>query len=120
MHTSNPGVAFGIFADSENSWRSPLLITFSVAVIGLLIWLLVSGRAGAWLGECGLALILGGAVGNVLDRVVRRSVTDFIDFHIGAHHWYTFNLADAAIVCGAALVILELFRDRAHPTQSRA
>jgi len=120
MHTSNPGVAFGIFADSENSWRSPLLITFSVAVIGLLIWLLVSGRAGAWLGECGLALILGGAVGNVLDRVVRRSVTDFIDFHIGAHHWYTFNLADAAIVCGAAFVILELFRDSAHPTQSRA
>ncbi len=120
MHTSNPGVAFGIFADSENPWRSPLLIVFSIAVIALLIWLLATGRAGAWLGECGLALILGGAVGNVLDRVVRRSVTDFIDFHIGAHHWYTFNLADAAIVCGAALVMLELFRDRAHPTQSRA
>ncbi len=120
MHTSNPGVAFGIFADSENPWRSPLLIAFSIAVIGLLIWLLATGRAGARVGECGLALILGGAVGNVLDRVLHRSVTDFIDFHIGAHHWYTFNVADAAIVIGAALVMLELFRDRAHPTQSRA
>lgn len=120
MHTSNPGVAFGIFADSENPWRAPLLIAFSVAVIALLIWLLATGRAGAKLGEYGLALILGGACGNVLDRVVHRSVTDFIDFHIGEHHWYTFNVADSAIVIGAALVMLELFRDRPHPTQNRA
>jgi signal peptidase II len=83
----------------------------------LLVWLLVTGRAGARLGECGIALILGGAVGNVFDRLVRRSVTDFIDFHVGSYHWYTFNLADSAIVIGAFLVILELFRDRAHPTQ---
>jgi signal peptidase II len=118
MHTSNPGVAFGIFADSANHWRAPLLIGFSIAVIGLLAWLLATGRAGARLGECGIALILGGAVGNVFDRLVRRSVTDFIDFHIGSYyHWYTFNLADTAIVIGAYLVILELFRDRAHPNQ---
>ena len=120
MHTSNPGVAFGIFADSANPWRAPLLIGFSLCVIGLLVWLLVTGRAGAWLGECGIALILGGAVGNVFDRLVRRSVTDFIDFHVGSYHWYTFNLADSAIVIGAFLVILELFRDRAHPTQGSA
>ncbi|MGD0304311.1 MAG: signal peptidase II [Candidatus Acidiferrales bacterium] len=117
MHTSNPGVAFGILADSANPWRAPLLIVFSLFVIALLVWLLVTGRAGARLGECGIALILGGAVGNVFDRLVRRSVTDFIDFHVGSHHWYTFNLADSAIVIGAFLVILELFRDRAHPTQ---
>jgi signal peptidase II len=120
MHTSNPGVAFGIFADSANPWRAPLLIGFSLLVIALLVWLLVTGRAGAWLGECGIALILGGAVGNVFDRLVRRSVTDFIDFHIGSYHWYTFNVADSAIVLGAFLVILELFRDRAHPTQESA
>jgi signal peptidase II len=117
MHTNNPGVAFGMFADSANPWRAPLLIAFSFAVIALLVWLLATGRAGAWLGECGIALILGGAVGNVFDRLVRRSVTDFIDFHIGTYHWYTFNLADSAIVIGALLVILELFRDRAHPTK---
>ncbi len=120
VHTTNSGVAFGLFADSENPWRGPLLIVFSVAVIGMLIWLLATGRAGGRAGECGIALILGGAVGNVLDRFLHHSVTDFIDFHIGAHHWYTFNVADSAIVIGAALVVLELFRDARHPTQERA
>jgi signal peptidase II len=120
VHTTNPGVAFGLFADSENPWRGPLLIVFSVAVIGMLVWLLATGRAGGRAGECGIALILGGAVGNVLDRFLHHSVTDFIDFHVGAHHWYTFNVADSAIVIGAALVVLELFRDARHPSQERA
>jgi signal peptidase II len=120
LHTSNPGVAFGLFADSSNRLLAPVLIAFSVAVIALLAWLLVSGRAGGRLAQCGLALILGGASGNVLDRVLRRSVTDFIDFYIGSHHWYTFNIADSAIVVGAGLVILELFRDWRHPNQERA
>jgi signal peptidase II len=120
MHTSNTGVAFGIFADSANPWRAPLLIGSSVLVIGLLVWLLATGRAGARLGEWGVALILGGAVGNVFDRLVRRSVTDFIDFHIGSYHWYTFNIADSAIVIGAFLVILELFRDHTRENGERA
>lgn len=121
MHTSNTGVAFGIFADSANPWRAPLLIGSSVAVIGLLVWLLATGRAGARLGEWGVALILGGAVGNVFDRLVRRSVTDFIDFHLGNYyHWYTFNVADSAIVIGAFLVILELFRDHARGGEESA
>ncbi|MGA8870053.1 MAG: signal peptidase II, partial [Candidatus Acidiferrales bacterium] len=116
IHTSNPGVAFGLFADSDMPWRAPLLIVFSAAVIGLIVWLLVTGRAGGWPGRSGMTLILGGAVGNVLDRVLHHSVTDFIDFYIGTHHWYTFNLADSAIVVGAGLVILELLRDWRHPT----
>ena len=120
VHTSNPGVAFGLLADSSNPWRAPMLIAFSVAVIAFLAWLLVSGRAGGRLAQCGLALILGGAAGNVLDRVLHRSVTDFIDFYIGSRHWYTFNIADSAIVVGAGLVILELFRDWRHPTHERA
>ncbi len=120
VHTSNPGVAFGLLADSQMPWRAPLLILFSVAVIGLIAWLLVTDRAGGWLGQWGMALILGGAAGNVLDRIVRHSVTDFIDFYVGSHHWYTFNVADSAIVVGAALVLLELLRDWRHPSQERA
>jgi signal peptidase II len=120
IHTSNPGVAFGLFADSDMPWRAPLLIVFSAAVIGLIVWLLVTGRAGGWPGRSGMTLILGGAVGNVLDRLLHHSVTDFIDFYIGTHHWYTFNLADSAIVVGAGLVILELLRDWRHPTHERA
>ena len=119
IHTNNPGVAFGLFADSSTPWLAPMLIAFSVAVIAMLVWLLVTGRAGGKLAQCGLALILGGATGNVLDRVTRHSVTDFIDFYIGSHHWYTFNIADSAIVIGAGLVILELFRDWRHPNQGR-
>ena len=101
VHTTNPGVAFGLLADSPVRWLAPVLIIFSVSVIVLLSWLLVTGRGGGFLGQWGLALILGGAAGNVLDRVMRRSVTDFIDFYVGSHHWYTFNLADSAIVVGA-------------------
>jgi signal peptidase II len=120
VHTRNPGVAFGLFADSGKPWMAPILILFSVTVIALLLWMLASGRAGGRLAQCGLALILGGAVGNALDRALRHSVTDFIDFYIGSHHWYTFNIADSAIVVGAGLVILELFRDWRHPTHERA
>lgn len=120
VHSTNPGVAFGLLADSNSAWRAPLLIIFSVSVIGLIVWLLATHRAGSLLGQCGMTLILGGAAGNVLDRILRRSVTDFIDFHIADYHWYTFNLADSAIVIGAALVILELLRDWRHPSGDRA
>jgi signal peptidase II len=120
VHTNNPGVAFGLLADSASPMLPPMLVLFSAGVIGLLVWLLVTNRAGGALGQTGLALILGGAVGNVLDRVVRRSVTDFIDFHLGSHHWYTFNVADSAIVAGAALVVLELLRDWRQAAQERA
>ncbi len=119
VHTTNPGVAFGLFADSASPMLAPLLIGFSIAVICLLLWLLATGRAGGWLGEWGLALILGGAAGNVLDRATRHSVIDFIDFHLGPYHWYTFNLADSAIVIGATLVVIELLRDW-HPSSEHA
>ncbi len=120
VHTNNPGVAFGIFANSEMPWRAPLLIAFSAGVMSLIVWLLATGRAGGWFGQYGMTLILGGAAGNLLDRITRRSVTDFIDFHVGSHHWYTFNVADSAIVIGASLVVLELLRDWRHPTQESA
>jgi signal peptidase II len=120
VHTNNPGVAFGLLADSESPWMTSLLIAFSTAVMVFLVWLLVTGRAGARLGQAGMALILGGAGGNAMDRLLRRSVTDFIDFHLRSHHWYTFNVADSAIVIGAGMVLLELFRDWSHPTEEKA
>jgi signal peptidase II len=120
VHTNNPGVAFGILSGTQTPWRAPVLIVFSLGVMCLIAWLVATDRAGSWLGQYGLVLILGGAAGNFLDRILRRSVTDFIDFHIGDHHWYTFNVADSAIVVGAGLVILELLRDWRHPTHERA
>lgn len=120
VHTNNPGVAFGLFADSHVPWRAPLLILFAAVVIGLIIWMLATGRAGGAMGRYGMALILGGAIGNVVDRVSHRSVTDFIDFHLGAYHWYTFNVADSAIVIGAVLVVLELLWDGRRVGRERA
>ena len=121
VHTSNPGVAFGFLADSQAPWRGPLLIVFSLAVMVMILWILATHRAGGAFGQCGMALVLGGAAGNVLDRFMLASVTDFIDFHIGAYHWYTFNVADSAIVIGAGLIVVEVLRDgRQHARQERA
>jgi signal peptidase II len=117
VHTRNPGVAFGFLADAESPWVSTLVLAFSAGVMVFLIWLLVTDRAGGALGQAGMALILGGAAGNMLDRLLHRSVTDFIDFHLGDHHWYTFNVADSAIVIGAGLVLLELLLDWRHASR---
>lgn len=114
IHTHNPGVAFSLFADSHSPAVRFMLLAFSIAVIIFLFWLLAAERAGGRMGQIGMAMILGGALGNVLDRLTERGVTDFIDLHIQSHHWPTFNVADSAIVIGAALVLLELFRDWGH------
>ena len=114
IHTHNPGVAFSLFADSHSPAVRFMLLAFSIAVIIFLFWLLAAERAGGRMGQVGMAMILGGALGNVFDRLTERGVTDFIDLHIQSHHWPTFNVADSAIVIGAALVLLELFRDWGH------
>lgn len=119
VHTHNPGVAFSLFANAQSAMLRPALVIFSVAVILFLVWLLAEERAGGRIGQTGMALILGGAVGNVLDRFTQRGVVDFIDLHISTYHWPTFNLADSAIVVGAALVLLELSRDWARPQKEQ-
>jgi signal peptidase II len=110
VHRHNPGIAFGLFADAQSRWATPLLVVFAGAAIALLVWLLARGHAGGALGQAGLALILGGALGNLLDRLQHGSVIDFIDLYVGANHWPAFNVADSAITVGAGLVILELLR----------
>jgi signal peptidase II len=111
VHRHNPGVAFGILADSESPLLRAVLLLFSVAAISVLAWLLATDRVGGAPGRAGLALILGGAAGNAIDRVVHGSVIDFVDFHLAGRHWPAFNVADSAIVIGAGLVILELLRE---------
>jgi signal peptidase II len=112
VHTDNRGVAFGILADAHSAWVSALLILFSLGVMGLLAWLLVSDRLPSPAAQIGAALILGGAAGNVFDRVVRHSVIDFLDFYIRGYHWPAFNLADSAIVIGGGLIVLSLLGEQ--------
>ena len=112
VHSENRGVAFGIFNDSTSEWRTTLLIVLSLAAVvfvSSMLWRPEKlDRWSFW----GLALILGGAAGNVFDRIMWGRVTDFLDFYLGTYHWHTFNIADSAIVVGSGLLLLDLFRPK--------
>jgi len=118
VHNQNPGIAFGVFSNSTSPWLAPLLLIISALVIVVLGWLLVSGRAGGRLAQAGLALILGGAAGNALDRLIHGGVTDFVEIRLGTFSWPAFNVADSAISIGAALVVAELVFGGQHRSDS--
>ena len=118
VHSQNPGIAFGVFADSPSTGMRILLIVGSAIVIGALAWLFVAGHSGGRLTAAGLALLLGGATGNVTDRIVNGYVTDFFEVWLGSYHWPAFNVADSAITIGAALIIIDvLFFHKHHATE---
>jgi signal peptidase II len=107
-HVENAGAAFSLFADWSPRVRVPLLVGFSsIAMIVVCYLLWSSARRFTWTGLA-LALILGGAIGNLYDRLLYGRVTDFLHFYIGNHMWPDFNLADSAIVCGACLLSIDL------------
>jgi signal peptidase II len=109
VHSRNSGMAFGLFG-GDAQWLPAVLLVVSGSVVLLLAWLLFAGRAGSPLAGAGLALLAGGAAGNLLDRLLHGAVTDFIELHAGSFYWPAFNLADSAITIGAALLLIELFR----------
>jgi signal peptidase II len=107
VHSSNPGIAFGVLADSPSIWTRIILIAGSLAVIAVLAWLLVSLRGGG-MTIAGIAFLLGGAAGNLTDRIAHGAVTDFFEVLLGSYTWPAFNVADSAITIGAVLIILDL------------
>ena len=109
-HVKNRGAAFGIFAESP--WpKIWLLILLSAIALGVVLTLLWRHQATARRTGVGLALILGGAIGNVIDRLLYGHVVDFLDFHLKAFgHFPAFNVADSAICIGAGLFILDELR----------
>ncbi|MFL6313173.1 MAG: signal peptidase II [Terriglobales bacterium] len=118
-HLENTGAAFSLFADSPSPFRTTLLIGFSVAALAVVSVLLWKDRSVFHSGTLALSLILGGALGNLWDRVSDGKVTDFLDFYIGAHHWPPFNVADSAIVIGALLLFLRMLC-KDHRSQAAA
>ncbi len=121
VHNENPGVAFGLFADSSGPLRTFVLIGLSAAVLVLIATVLIrgpkSGTPHNWFLRIGLALVLGGAVGNLFDRIVHGTVTDFVQVYAGQHYFPDFNVADSCITVGAALLIIDMWRGRAkHAT----
>jgi signal peptidase II len=110
-YVRNTGAAFGFFASVDSSMKAVLLN--SVAVVVFLIvsaYALRSSHKSVRL-QVGLALILGGAVGNLLDRVRFGYVVDFLDFAVSGHHWPAFNVADSAICIGVGLLFLDMLRN---------
>jgi signal peptidase II len=114
VHNQNPGIAFGVFSSSSSPWLAPVLLITAALVMALLVWMIVTNRAGGALAECGLSLILGGAAGNALDRVIHGGVTDFLEVHLGSYVWPAFNAADSAITIGAILLFYDLFFATGH------
>ena len=116
VHTQNTGMAFGLFADSTSPWRTVLLIGAAAAILVMVtvtLWKLPERLPiGQKYTRLALALILGGAIGNLFDRIARGSVTDFLEFYIGSYRWPAFNVADSAVTIGAALLALDLLRSR--------
>jgi|HubBroStandDraft_6_1064221.scaffolds.fasta_scaffold24487_7 signal peptidase II len=119
-HTENTGAAFSLFADSNAPWKTGLLIAFSgiaLVVVSVLLW---KNERTHTLTGIGLALIMGGALGNLWDRLARGRVIDFLLFYFKRYQWPVFNLADSAIVIGAGLLVLEiLFHKSSEPEEMR-
>ena len=98
----NPGVAFGFLSLGTPAARWALTAATTLIVIGLVVWM---RREASGMARLALAIIAGGAIGNIVDRLRQGAVTDFIDLHWAHHHWPTFNGADAAIVVGILLLL---------------
>lgn len=107
-HTENTGAAFSLFADSPSHWKTTLLIAFSLLAMVIVTVLLWGQRRALTMTSVALSLILGGAVGNLWDRLASGRVVDFLLFYIKQYQWPVFNLADSAIVIGAGLLVLEI------------
>jgi signal peptidase II len=119
VHSVNTGMAFGLLGESSARWVSIFLMGIAAAVVILLVWWLLTGRAGGPLTQAGLALIAGGAAGNLLDRVIHGGVTDFVELRAGSFVWPAFNVADSAVTVGAFLIIAELLRSEPHSAHQR-
>jgi len=119
-HVQNSGAAFGLFAESSSEWKVAMLVLFSVlalVVVSALLW--KNSHAVSSTGV-GLALILGGALGNLWDRLLTGRVVDFLDFYLGSYHWPAFNVADSAIVVGALLLVGEILFAKPAPQPDTA
>jgi len=117
VHVRNPGAAFGFLASAPPLFRYIFFIAVTLAAILLILRYLRVSRIEETSLVSALALILAGAVGNLIDRVRFGEVVDFLDVYIGVHHWPAFNVADSAITVGAACLIMVLLRRRKERTE---
>lgn len=111
-YVRNTGVAFGLFAANDELSGTLILTALGLLALGFVAYYYWRLESNERLLLLALALVIGGAVGNLLDRIMNGGVTDFIDFYYGTYHWHTFNVADSAITIGIFLMILGSFRQQ--------
>ena len=102
----NPGISYSLLSATSPAARWALVAFTIIATLLIAVWL---WRTAAWRVAFAIGLILGGALGNAIDRISYGWVADFYYFHVGTFHWYVFNIADVAIVIGVALLLLDSF-----------
>ena len=116
----NPGAAFGLFSSWDPSLRIPLLLVSSILALGFIGYLYVGPLGAKRLPAIGLPLIAAGAIANMYERVTAGAVVDYLDFYIKNYHWPAFNVADASITVGVALILLDSFFEGASVKATHA
>lgn len=119
-YVENPGAAFGFLADQEAWLRLPLFITITIVATGFICWMFHQTTPEQRLMRFTLGIILGGAIGNFIDRIRLGYVIDFIDWHWYQNNWPTFNIADSAISVGVVLLVIEMIKvERQNADQAK-
>lgn len=121
LNVRNTGIAFGLLPSHGSLWGTAILIVLGLVALGVVTYYFLRAPTEQVLLLLALALVMGGAVGNLIDRVMLGAVTDFLDVYVGEHHWPTFNVADSAISIGIALLAIEtLLPFRGSPEEKEA
>ncbi|MFW5819300.1 MAG: signal peptidase II [Desulfovermiculus sp.] len=118
VHVQNRGAAFGFLSQNQGLWQPFFFIVITIAAIAVIFSLMYSGHRRDKIFQFSLGAILGGAVGNLIDRVMFGQVTDFVDLYIGNLHWPAFNVSDMAISIGALLLLIAVYRKGRHASSS--
>jgi len=111
IYVRNTGVAFGLFSSVSSPAKATLLSVFAASAAVIVVFYSIRNPVGHRLLQLSLALILGGALGNLYDRVMHGYVIDFLSFHLNVYHWPAFNVADTAISAGVIFLAAEIIND---------
>ncbi|ACS80065.1 signal peptidase II [Maridesulfovibrio salexigens] len=112
VHVVNKGAAFGFLNRADITWQRNFFVVVTIIALGAIGMLLKSAEEKDKFQILGLGFVLGGAIGNLIDRILYHQVTDFLDFYYGSHHYPAFNVADIAICLGAFAMIVSFYKNK--------
>jgi signal peptidase II len=112
IHIRNKGAAFGLLSNAPSGFREIFFVVVSIIAIVVIIFLIAKTEQRQAMRYISFSFILGGAVGNLIDRLRFQEVIDFLDLHVGSYHWPAFNVADSAITVGVIILVIQLFFEK--------